>query len=157
MHRGVHVFLFTPENKLLIQQRAPAQDTFPGAFDCSVSEHLKVGESYLDGAIRGLSEELGIGPIDLDRLLQFRMNYGLNDNMISELYSGICANLHLQIDRAEVTQIAYHSIREVEEMIVSGPVSFTPWFMQLLRWYTGKPMDMQVVWVDQSSSGLHHR
>ena len=66
-HRGVHVFLFTPDRRLLIQKRSQTRDKFPGTLDCSVSEHLKPGESYLDAAVRGLREELGIGDIHLTR------------------------------------------------------------------------------------------
>lgn len=145
-HRGVHIFLFTPDHKLLVQQRSPTQDTFPGAFDCSVSEHLKVGELYLEGAIRGIREELGVEQIQLTRLLQFRMNYGLNDNMVSELYEGVCDNENLQVDPSEVAQISYYLIPEIEEMMASGGTAFTPWFVQLLRWYTGKLVEMQVFW-----------
>ena len=79
-HRGVHVFLFTPDGRLLVQKRSQTRDTFPGRLDCSVSEHLKVGESYFASAVRGLGEELGIDGISLTRLVQFKMNYGPNDN-----------------------------------------------------------------------------
>jgi len=147
-HRGVHVFLFTSDRRLLTQRRSKAQDTFSGALDCSVSEHLKVGESYLDGAIRGLREELGVEQIHLSRLLQLKMNYGPNDNMINELYEGVYDE-PLTINRHEIRQTAYHTIPELEEMIASGQVPFTSWFVQLLRWYTGKLADMQVVWARQ--------
>jgi len=145
-HRGVHVFLFTPDRRLLVQRRSRAQDTYPNALDCSVSEHLQVGESYLDGAIRGLREELGIEQASLTRLLQLKMNYGPNDNMINELYEGVCDDKSLAIDRREIEQIAHHSIPEIEEMIRSGQVPFSSWFVQLLRWYTGKPTTLQVLW-----------
>lgn len=145
-HRGVHVFLFTPDRRLLVQRRSHAQDTYPNALDCSVSEHLQVGESYLDGAIRGLREELGIEQASLTRLLQLKMNYGPNDNMINELYEGVCDDKSLAIDRREIEQIAYHSIPEIEEMIESGQVPSSYWFVQLLRWYTGKATALQVLW-----------
>jgi isopentenyl-diphosphate delta-isomerase type 1 len=146
-HRGVHVFLFTPDRKLLVQQRGDAQDTFPGALDCSVSEHLEVGESYLEGAIRGLREELGIESVHLTRLLRLKMNYGPGDNMINELYEGICEGETLTINRHEIARLAYHTIPELEAMMASGRVPFTPWFVQLLRWYTGKSSELQVIWV----------
>ncbi len=121
-HRGVHVFLFTSDRRLLTQRRSNAQDTFSGALACSVSEHLRVGESYLDRAIRGLREELGIEQIRLSRLLQ------------------------LNINQREIEQIAYHAISEIEGMMASGEVPFISWFVQLVRWHTGKPADMQVLW-----------
>jgi isopentenyldiphosphate isomerase len=68
-HRGVHIFLFTPDRKLLVQERS-LQQLSPNLPDCSVSEHLKAGESYPDAARRGLREELGIAQISLKQILQ---------------------------------------------------------------------------------------
>jgi isopentenyl-diphosphate delta-isomerase len=145
-HRGIHVFLFTPDRRLLVQWRSHGQDTYPGALDCSVSEHLRAGESYRQGVIRGLREELGVERLHLTRLLQFKMKYGPGDNMINELYEGACTAETLAINHQEISHIAYHTIPELEEMIAVGQVPFTSWFVQLLHWYIGKPAEMQVLW-----------
>ena len=144
-HRGVHVFLFTSDGRLLVQKRSKAQDTYPGALDCSVSEHLKVGESYLEGANRGLREELGIERVQLHRLVRFKMNYGPNDNEFCELYEAVYCDELLTINHNEIEWVAKYTIPELEEMVVSEPRSFASWFIQLLRWYTGKPVDMQII------------
>jgi 16S rRNA (adenine1518-N6/adenine1519-N6)-dimethyltransferase len=146
-HRGVHVFLFTPDCRLLVQKRSQTQDTFPGRMDCSVSEHLKVGESYFDSAVRGLQEELGIKGIALTRLAQFKMNYGPNDNEFSELFKGAFDGSSLLVDPGEVAGIEYFTISELEVMMVSEQALFAPWFIQLIRLYTNKPADMEVLWV----------
>ncbi len=144
-HRGVHIFLFTPERKLLVQRRGGATDTFSGALDCSVSEHLKVGESYPDGAQRGLREELGIKGVQLHRRLQFRMPYGENDNMVSELYEGEHSGESLAVDHDEIEEVEYHTIPELEAMMKSGEVTFSSWFRELLHWYTGKPARFHIL------------
>jgi isopentenyldiphosphate isomerase len=151
-HRGVHLFLFTPDRRLLVQRRSHAQDTFPGALDCSVSEHLKVGESYREGALRGLREELGLDTIDPSRLLRFKMNYGPGDNMINELYEGILDTETFAFNRHEIAQIAFHTLPELEEMLAAGQVPFTSWLRQLLRWYAGKTTRLQVIWARRPSS-----
>src|SRR3990172_2844418 len=87
-HRGVHVFLFTQDGKLLVQQRSKDRMHAPSALDCSVSEHLKAGEEYYSAALRGLQEELGVKGIEIQPLVKFKMNYGPNDNEISALYQG---------------------------------------------------------------------
>lgn len=152
-HRGVHVFLFTPDRQLLIQKRSHYQDTFPNRLDCSVSEHLKVGESFLDGAVRGLYEELGVEGISLKRLFQFKMNYGPNDNEFCELYEGMLDERTIKIDSQEVASIDYYNISHLEEFIVSDQSLFAPWFIQLIRLYTGKPADLEILW-DHQQSGL---
>ena len=47
-HRGMHVFLFTSDRRLLVQKRSQTRDTFPGTLDCSVSEHLKTRRMISD-------------------------------------------------------------------------------------------------------------
>jgi isopentenyldiphosphate isomerase len=144
-HRGVHIFLFTPEHKLVIQQRSRRRKQSPGALDCSVSEHLKAGESYLAGAMRGLEEELGIKQASLRRLVQFKMNYGPGDNMISTLYEGTVDREAIRTDANEIERIIYHSLSEVEELLAQGEVLYSRWFEQLLLWYLGKSSDIQVI------------
>ena len=151
-HRGVHVFLFTPDRRLLIQKRGTAQDTFPGRLDCSVSEHLKVGESYFDAAVRGLHEELGLDGISLTRLVQFKMNYGPNDNEFSELFEGVFDGNSLETDPKEVAGIEFYTVHQLEEMIVSEQALFAPWFIQLIRWYTGKPANMEILLSHQETN-----
>jgi isopentenyl-diphosphate delta-isomerase type 1 len=153
-HRGVHVFLFTPTRKLLVQQRSQTQDTFPGALDCSVSEHLRVGESYQAGAARGLREELGLEPPRLTRLLRLKMNYGPGDNMINELYQGLCTPGVLAVDQREIARTAWYALDELDEMLAQGQVPFAYWFRQLLLWYSGKPSAVQVLWEKNRGSPL---
>jgi isopentenyldiphosphate isomerase len=144
-HRGVHIFLFTPEHNLVIQQRSKRRKQSPGALDCSVSEHLKAGESYLAGAIRGLQEELGIKQAPLRRLVQFKMNYGPGDNMISTLYEGTVDKEAIRIDANEIERIIYHSLSEAETLLAQGEVLYSRWFEQLLLWHLGKSSEIQVI------------
>jgi isopentenyldiphosphate isomerase len=67
-HRSVHVWIVRPTDRaLLVQQRAPGKDTWPGYYDASVGGHLSAGEGYED-AYREVEEELGV-TIDLNRLV----------------------------------------------------------------------------------------
>ena len=70
-HRGIHIFLVTPENKLVVQQRGRHRDTSPLALDCSVSELVKAGEDYREAALRGLAEELGLQDLNIHPLVKF--------------------------------------------------------------------------------------
>lgn len=59
-HRSIHIWIVRPsETALLVQQRAPGKDTWPGYWDASVGGHLSAGESYED-AYREVEEELGV-------------------------------------------------------------------------------------------------
>jgi isopentenyl-diphosphate Delta-isomerase len=144
-HRGIHIFLFTPERKLLVQQRSLHQKLSPGTLDCSVSEHLLAGESYLDAARRGLREELGIEPIPIKSRIQFKMNYGPNDNLISTLYEGIINSDKTKIDLNEVANIMYYSLPELQELLLQRKNPFSRWFQQLILWYLGKPSEIKII------------
>jgi len=152
-HRGVHAFLFTRDRRLLVQQRSLVQDTYPGALDCSVSEHLNPGESYAEGLRRGLKEELGLEKIRVTRLLQLMMKYGPNDNMANELFEGVVDECPLTVDPLEIHEVGYHTLAEIEEMMASERVHFTSWFLQLFRWYTGKPTRMKILWSHRQEEG----
>ena len=55
IHRVAAIFVFTPDNNLLVQLRKK-----DGLMDHSVGGHVKQGESYDEAALRELKEELGI-------------------------------------------------------------------------------------------------
>lgn len=143
-HRGVHVFLFTPERKMLVQKRSADRANSPSALDCSVSEHVKAGENYFDAAIRGMKEEMGITEIEIKPLVKFKMNYGLNDNEISILYEGIIDPEKVQFDPVEIEEISYHSAEEIQEMMKDENIKFCAWFVEIMNWYWGKPTIMTI-------------
>jgi isopentenyldiphosphate isomerase len=144
-HRGVHVFLVTPQDELLVQQRSRLKDLLPLALDCSVSEHLKAGERYREAAERGLAEELGIHGIRIHPLVKFKMNYGPNDNEISQLYEGRADPGRVRFDPLEVEGISCWRKDELEALLHSGEVSLCGWFVQLLAWYTGESGEMKII------------
>jgi isopentenyl-diphosphate delta-isomerase type 1 len=145
LHRGIHVFLFTADGKLLVQKRSRQRETFPSALDCSVSEHVKTGESYREAVVRGLAEELGIRHANFHALIKFKMDYGPNDVEICQLYEGSVDPAMVHFDTGEVEGVEYHSLDDLEMLIQRGKVAFSGWFIQLTRWYLGKPSEVQVL------------
>ena len=144
-HRGIHVFLFSHDGRLLTQQRSRDRETFPLALDCSVSEHVKAGEDYQQAADRGLAEELGVRGIHTHPLVKFSMAYGPNDFEICTLYESKINPVQVLFDPAEVESLAYFHMEELEKLIQSGEVGFCGWFVQLIQWYIGKPSNMNII------------
>jgi len=144
-HRGVHVLLFTPDGKLLVQQRSKDRLHAPSALDCSVSEHLKAGEDYYAAAVRGLKEEMGLEEVYIRALLKFKMNYGPNDNEISELYTGLVDPAVVKFDPVEVERINYYNLIELHEFLLDKEITLSYWFKQILQWYLGNPSALQVL------------
>ena len=59
-HATVHVWLFTKDEKILLQKRAPTKKVFPNLWDISVAGHVGSGEEILDAAVREIYEEIGL-------------------------------------------------------------------------------------------------
>ena len=55
----VHIYLYTPDRKFLVQKRAMSKETHPGEWDVTGGAVLS-GEESIDGAIRETEEEVGI-------------------------------------------------------------------------------------------------
>lgn len=74
-HRGVGVFLIK-EGRLYVPVRSDNKDLFPNCADISASEHVKIGENYREGALRGLREELDLNvvPNNLKSLFKRRVD-----------------------------------------------------------------------------------
>jgi len=143
-HRGVHVLVFDWRGNLILQTRSSVKDKFPNHYDCSVSEHLEEGEIYKAAAIRGLNEELKITNVKLKRLLRFKMSYGPNDNMISEMYE-CCYGGPIQIDKRETQSLEAFSLNEIEEMLLNDEAKFAPWTRELIKWYLKMPSRVEVL------------
>jgi isopentenyl-diphosphate delta-isomerase len=143
-HRGVHVLLFTEDKKLLVQKRSADRVHSPSALDCSISEHVKAGESYLDAAIRGLKEEMGVEGIAITPRVRFSMNYGINDNEISVIYEGIVDPARVQFDPVEIAEIGYYSMDEIKSMLADPNINFCSWFIEILHWHWGEPSKMNI-------------
>ncbi len=145
LHRGVHVFLFDEAGRMLVQKRSPARTQYPSVWDCSVSEHVKAGESYHQAARRGLLEELGVGDVEVQPLVHFKMEYGPNDREISMLFEGVVNMDKVEFDPVEIEQVEYHSLAELRSFLKSGKRPFSYWFEQLLLWTLNEPSALQVL------------
>ncbi|HMB64277.1 MAG TPA: NUDIX domain-containing protein [Eudoraea sp.] len=59
-HPSVHVWLYTKNGHVLIQQRGREKKTHPLLWDVSVAGHVGAGEAIIATAIREVEEEIGL-------------------------------------------------------------------------------------------------
>lgn len=144
-HRGVHVFLFSDDGKMLIQKRSADRASSPSMLDCSVSEHIKAGEGYLEAALRGMKEEMGVEGIELKPLVTIKMEYGPNDNEISRIFEGRVNPQNVHFDPVEISEIKYMSLEDIKAGILNEKEIFCGWFIQLMNWYFGQPARLTVL------------
>ena len=144
-HRGVHLLLFDREGRLLIQKRSADRKQYASLWDCSVSEHVKSGESYLEAAGRGLREEMGVDGIALSPLVKFKMNYGPNDNEISVVYVGKVEPASVKVDAVEVSEVTYVDPSALLASMSQRPREFCGWFIQIMKFRAGHPVEFEVL------------
>ncbi|MEM4263604.1 MAG: NUDIX domain-containing protein [Candidatus Woesearchaeota archaeon] len=125
-HRGVHIFLFDYEGKVLLQKRSKNKDAFPEYYEASLSEHVKKGEEYTDAAIRELKEELGIKAKkeDLRELLKFKMLFGKEHEIITHFT--IKYNGEIKPNKREIETCGFITWEELGRMINAMPHKFHP-------------------------------
>jgi isopentenyldiphosphate isomerase len=88
---------------------------------------------------------MGVDGIEVNLLVKFRMNYGVNDNEISALYEGMVNPDKVKFDPVEIEEINYFSVDELQIMVKEGNVKFCGWFVELLNWYLGNLSKMIVL------------
>ena len=82
-HGTAHIWLVRRQNgrlQVLLQKRSREKETFPGCFDTSCAGHLSAGDSFAEGALRELSEELGIQAEEPDLFYVGLYSYEVNEN-----------------------------------------------------------------------------
>ena len=70
-HRSTYILVFNTQGELYVQKRTMSKDVFPGYYDAAVGGVVLTGESYEQGAVRELEEEMGIRNVSLTWLFDF--------------------------------------------------------------------------------------
>jgi isopentenyldiphosphate isomerase len=115
LHLAVHIWIVTPDGRILIQRRADTKENYPGLWDVSVAGHVSAGDSAVEAGIREAFEELGLllEPAEFEHLRTERESCILNggtylDNEIHEIYR-VRREIdltRLRLDPAEVADVA---------------------------------------------------
>ncbi|WP_405606096.1 NUDIX domain-containing protein [Polaribacter sp. Asnod1-A03] len=85
-HTTVHIWLFTSDEKVLLQKRAMTKKVFPGLWDISVAGHVGAGEEIITSVKREVLEEIGLKLEEKElikigtRIHQVKHPNGIQDN-----------------------------------------------------------------------------
>ncbi|MDF0706013.1 MAG: NUDIX domain-containing protein [Bacteroidota bacterium] len=84
LHPTIHVWLYTPDGRVLIQQRGENKATQPLLWDVSVAGHVSAGEEILSAAVREVKEEVGlaISESDLEPLGTYKAIHKISEDFI---------------------------------------------------------------------------
>lgn len=126
----VHVCIFHPDGRMLIQQRQPFKKGWSNLWDVTVGGSAVSGDSSRSAAERETLEELGLS-IDLSRVrptLTIHWEHGFDDFYVLTLPVDI-PSLHLQYE--EVQQARWAAMEEILQMIDDG--RFIPYEKSLIE------------------------
>lgn len=137
LHREASVFVVNGKGEVLIQKRRDS-----GKLDFSASGHFPANETYLQGAVRELMEELclSVNPGDLLEVQKERVDAKTADHVnnrfitLFELRGGF-KETDFIVDSKEVEWVRFYSPKELSKMLEEQPEAFSTGCRVLLPRY----------------------
>lgn len=71
LHRGVGIMCWNSAGQLYVHKRTDCKDVFPSMYDMMVGGAVEAGEDYDVAALREVQEELGVGQVETEYLLEY--------------------------------------------------------------------------------------
>ncbi|HNR15703.1 MAG TPA: isopentenyl-diphosphate Delta-isomerase [Chitinophagaceae bacterium] len=130
LHRAFSVFIFNSQGEMLLQQRAVDKYHSGGLWTNACCSHPAEGEETVNAAHRRLQEEMGFDT-KIEKIFDFvyRASFenGLTEYEFDHVFAGEY-NGSIAFNKAEVMDICYKSVIEIEELLHSHPQHYTAWF-----------------------------
>lgn len=128
-HKCVHIWIINGKGEILLQKRSEQKVTNPNMWTTATSGHLSAGDSSIEGAIRELSEEIGlkVNEDELNYLFTVKESKEkkpktILDNEITDVYlmqkDIDISNLKLQAE--EVSKVKWFSYDEFKKMVMEN-------------------------------------
>jgi isopentenyldiphosphate isomerase len=133
-HRSTYILVFNTQGELYVQKRTMSKDVFPGYYDAAVGGVVLTGESYEQGAVRELEEEMGIRNVSLTWLFDF---YFVDEH--TRVWGGAFSCVYdgeVVLQEEEVEGVTLMTSAEILRRSESKP--FTPDGLYVLRRYLGE-------------------
>jgi 8-oxo-dGTP pyrophosphatase MutT (NUDIX family) len=130
-HRSTYILVFNSQGELYVQKRTLTKDVFPGYYDVAAGGVVLTGETYEQGAMRELEEEMDIRGVPLNRLFVFYF-----ENEHTRLWGGAFSCVYdgtVVLQEEEVESGAFGSVDDILRRAETQP--FTPDGMYVLRRY----------------------
>ncbi|WP_213278649.1 isopentenyl-diphosphate Delta-isomerase [Chryseobacterium indologenes] len=137
LHRAFSVFLFNSKGEMLLQKRASGKYHSPNQWTNAVCSHPRDRETYKEGALRRLKEELGI-ETELSEKFNFiykaDVGSGLWEHELDHVFVGNY-EADFNLNKEEVEDVRFISPENLDKEISEHPENFTEWFKIILEEY----------------------
>lgn len=135
LHRAFSVFLFDPQGRLLIQQRAPGKRLWPGYWANSCCSHPRAGEVMEEATGRRTEEELGLkAKLEFIYKFQYQARYGPegSEHELCWVYLGSTQQTSLRPNPSEISAWKFLEPAQVDTLVADKDAPVAPWFR--LEW-----------------------
>ena len=139
LHKAVNIIVFNKDKELYIQQRSKTKTSFPFFWDISASEHVTIGETYKQAALRGLKEELSIKV----KLRKIRGKHNQKSEFIKngkKIIEDELVELFMCVydgkiitNQKEVNTGKFVSLKTLKSKMKSKKIKLTPWALDELQ------------------------
>ena len=113
-HQTVHVWFYTLDGKILLQQRSKNKDVFPLLWDVSVAGHIGAGENIKISAVREIEEEIGLSiqPVALQKIGIYKSEHKHSDTLIDcEYHHTFIAELKIPLHALQKQESEVESLK----------------------------------------------
>ncbi|WP_223846252.1 isopentenyl-diphosphate Delta-isomerase [Wenzhouxiangella sp. AB-CW3] len=131
LHRAFSVFLFDPQGRLLIQQRAADKRLWPLYWANSCCSHPRAGEHMDEATRRRVEEELGVAAeLEFVYKFQYHARYGElgSEHELCWVYTGRTTVSEVRPNPAEIADWKFLSPVDVDELVADEQAPVAPWF-----------------------------
>ncbi|NAS11734.1 NUDIX hydrolase [Poritiphilus flavus] len=146
-HPTVHIWFYTANGQVLLQQRGEHKDTHPLLWDVSVAGHIGAGEEARESAVRETQEEIGlkISEADLEPIGVFKSYHEHREDLIDfEFHHTFLAELKVPLSslrkqQSEVESLDLVPLMQLAEEVwgLANPQKYVPhevaYYKQVIR------------------------
>jgi isopentenyldiphosphate isomerase len=125
IHRTVHVVVYHPDGRILLQKRNMDKDIQPGKWDTAVGGHVDLGEDFDKAVRRELAEELGVHEkVEFQHIFDSKIRNDIESENV-RVYSIIHPG-PFDFQKDEIAEVRFWEICELRKIISETPEIFTP-------------------------------
>lgn len=132
LHRAFSIFLFSDDDKVLLQQRSGEKPLWPLFWSNSCCSHPRRGEDLEQATHRRLREELAI---DAELRFLYKFEYqaefgalGAEHELCSVYVGKVQTPIAIDVNPSEIADWRWIACSETDRMVAEEPHRVTPWF-----------------------------
>jgi isopentenyl-diphosphate delta-isomerase len=137
LHRAFSIFLFSDDDKVLLQQRSGDKPLWPLFWSNSCCSHPRRGENIEQATHRRLREELAIDA-ELRFLYKFQYQadfgeFGAEHELCSVYVGKVQTPVAIDVNPSEIADWRWIPCVETDRLVAEEPERVTPWFVMEWR------------------------